>query len=671
LKTFSDIKIKTTLSSDSLKLTTDTIENLNSQKRALQQNNLEIEKGLVSESKLTEINFWFENLNGFKNSEEDNVAKKIVIQEELGRFTQEFEMVFQSEIKEYFKSLNKGYSIVEFNITITQISNDLSKKLKEKRAELTHLKVQEELVKFSTNLEEGTPCDLCGSIHHPNPLSKEFSMSHLYAIEKEIEAIDNTEITLNELVQSIRFLFVKQENKQKELLLNKEELEKFQNLKNLHIQKVPDVAFNENDKEKFKVYFELATKQHNQLNQDRKQITSIEEEIQQKQDVKDVIQTELNQLYVAIASVEAKILMYRQGLKQLKEVDFIIVSIEEMIKNKEILKQEITNIEEDFKSLSTQSQELKVKLAEISVKIKMNIADGEKTKESLLDKNTQFISKLEGFKKTASEIESILSLNLNAQEIRNFIEENRKKFNMLQGEIKTLENQINSREFNEAQFREEQEKLSAISAELIALTQNKGRIESGIKETTIKLKEKKDLQRMYAEIELRSGNLKTLRRMFMSNGFVNFMSIRYLHNIVELANVRFQKMTKQQFKLTLKGKDNAFYVVDFLNGGKERSIKSLGGGQTFQACLALALALSENIQKLASIDQQFFFLDEGFGTLDKNAIELVFDTLKSLKNENRVVGLISHVEELQQEMDVFLKITNDAITGTVITESWK
>jgi exonuclease SbcC len=148
------------------------------------------------------------------------------------------------------------------------------------------------------------------------------------------------------------------------------------------------------------------------------------------------------------------------------------------------------------------------------------------------------------------------------------------------------------------------------------------------------------------------------------------MSIRYLHNIVELANIRFQKMTKQRFKLILKGKDNDFYVIDYLNGGKERSIKSLGGGQTFQACLALALALSENIRKLAAIDQQFFFLDEGFGTLDKNALTLVFDTLKSLKNENRVVGLISHVEELQQEMDVFLKIENHLEKGSVIVSSW-
>jgi len=73
-------------------------------------------------------------------------------------------------------------------------------------------------------------------------------------------------------------------------------------------------------------------------------------------------------------------------------------------------------------------------------------------------------------------------------------------------------------------------------------------------------------------------------------------------------------------------------IRDFMNNGELRHIKSLSGGQTFQAALSLALALSENIQRNAGVDQQFFFLDEGFGSLDKESLQVVFDTLKTLRN---------------------------------------
>jgi exonuclease SbcC len=111
-------------------------------------------------------------------------------------------------------------------------------------------------------------------------------------------------------------------------------------------------------------------------------------------------------------------------------------------------------------------------------------------------------------------------------------------------------------------------------------------------------------------------------------------------------------------------------VRDFLNNGQSRSIKTLSGGQTFQAALSLALALADNIQHLTRSNQNFFFLDEGFGSLDKDSLSVVFETLKNLKKENRIVGVISHVEDLQQEIQVNLKVVNDMELGSYILPSW-
>jgi exonuclease SbcC len=81
--------------------------------------------------------------------------------------------------------------------------------------------------------------------------------------------------------------------------------------------------------------------------------------------------------------------------------------------------------------------------------------------------------------------------------------------------------------------------------------------------------------------------------------------------------------------------------------------------------------MAENVKSLNGADQSFFFLDEGFGALDKENLRIVFDTLKSLRQENRIVGIISHVEELQQEIDLYLTISNTEEEGSLVKYSWE
>jgi exonuclease SbcC len=84
----------------------------------------------------------------------------------------------------------------------------------------------------------------------------------------------------------------------------------------------------------------------------------------------------------------------------------------------------------------------------------------------------------------------------------------------------------------------------------------------------------------------------------------------------------------------------------------------------------MALALSDNIQHLTKAKQNLFFLDEGFGTLDKDSLQTVFKTLKALRAENRLVGIISHVDELQQEVDTYIK-AEATENGSRIIRSWE
>ena len=183
------------------------------------------------------------------------------------------------------------------------------------------------------------------------------------------------------------------------------------------------------------------------------------------------------------------------------------------------------------------------------------------------------------------------------------------------------------------------------------------------------LKIQLSLHKEMETLETRSENIKTMKSLFKASGFVNYISSVYLHNLCNAANSRFFQLTRQKLSLEI-SEDNNFRVRDFMNGGKERSVKTLSGGQTFQASLSLALALADNIQKITESNQNFFFLDEGFGSLDKESLSVVFDTLKSLRKENRIVGVISHVEEMQQEIETHLYIENHDEKGSVIHPSW-
>ncbi|MDP4184775.1 MAG: SbcC/MukB-like Walker B domain-containing protein, partial [Bacteroidota bacterium] len=171
------------------------------------------------------------------------------------------------------------------------------------------------------------------------------------------------------------------------------------------------------------------------------------------------------------------------------------------------------------------------------------------------------------------------------------------------------------------------------------------------------------------KLNLRAQDIVEMKNLFRGNQFVNYISTVYLRNLCKTANERFYKLTRQKLNLELT-EDNGFQVRDFMNEGKVRSVKTLSGGQTFQASLSLALSLADSIHKVSPGYENFFFLDEGFGTLDKDSLDIVFETLKSLKKENRIVGVISHVEDMQQEIATYLRVRNNETEGSYITPSW-
>ena len=147
-----------------------------------------------------------------------------------------------------------------------------------------------------------------------------------------------------------------------------------------------------------------------------------------------------------------------------------------------------------------------------------------------------------------------------------------------------------------------------------------------------------------------------------------FVQRHYLKQILFATNRRFTEMSGGQFELRLigisdagQGKNRGLDLIVYSTvTGKERDIKTLSGGESFMAALSLALGLSDQIQaNTSAINLDVMFIDEGFGSLDDHAREQSIKVRKRLSGGDKLIGIISHVTELKQEIDNQLIVTKD------------
>lgn len=155
--------------------------------------------------------------------------------------------------------------------------------------------------------------------------------------------------------------------------------------------------------------------------------------------------------------------------------------------------------------------------------------------------------------------------------------------------------------------------------------------------------------------------------------FEQFVQASYFNQIIAEANKRLAIMTNSRYELLRKenaadNRSQSGLDLDVMDNytGKVRTVKSLSGGESFKASLALALGLSDVIQSYAGgVEIDAVFIDEGFGALDAESLEQAIVTLHGLTAGNRLVGIISHVSELKDRIDKKVVIQKDIAGSTI------
>jgi DNA repair protein SbcC/Rad50 len=172
-----------------------------------------------------------------------------------------------------------------------------------------------------------------------------------------------------------------------------------------------------------------------------------------------------------------------------------------------------------------------------------------------------------------------------------------------------------------------------------------------------------------AEHRTRTDVFGALAGELRADRLVAFLQVEALQLLAAAGSQRLATLSLGRYRLEYE--DDEFGVVDTWNGEERRSARTLSGGETFLASLALALALSEQVRSLAVTDRarlDSLFLDEGFGTLDPEALEVVVEAIEQLGGDGRMVGVITHIQELAARLPARIEIEKSP-RGSVLSVS--
>ena len=224
----------------------------------------------------------------------------------------------------------------------------------------------------------------------------------------------------------------------------------------------------------------------------------------------------------------------------------------------------------------------------------------------------------------------------------------------LRERIKDLNLSVKEGDYSEQNYKSESEKL----AQETKKTTEADKQRDYLRKTYEKLSQK-SVKRCIIENELGEVTAdKALREKLVavvkSNSLVEFIAEEYLSSIALDAKDTLAVLSGGRYALVY---ESDFFVVDYLSGGIKRRVDTVSGGELFLVSLSLALALSKSIYAKSMRPIEFFFLDEGFGSLDAALIDVVIDSLERLKNSDFSIGVISHVEALKERITSKITVT--------------
>lgn len=523
---------------------------------------------------------------------------------------------------------------------------------------------------LAKELKEGKECPVCGSIHHPKPavLIKEVPSAEDLKAAKN--TFDNKLLEKNQRLKKLATLKGKLDSSSKELSDSKQASinildEKILDLTNEEIKKEindkgpklkNDIGKLEYRIEELKIIIDKKSKTE-------ENIKKLSEAIKHKEIKLPELEEEYKYLFVKASNEEQLIINLEKEIPQeLRSSEKLTNKINELVAS-------IENLERSYK-------EAQDKLIEAKNLYHSNMADLDGKRKNIMQA-----------KEELNHWESLLKEKLLEFDFMSY--EEYKAIRMSESEIVLFEQEINNyyKKLQSASDAYKNYELTCKDLKEVDISSLREAFkELTMKESSLGIDEKK----MYARIMNNKSALTEIEKITndiskdeekysvisdiskTANGFneeritfERYVLAAYFDEIVAAANIRLIKMAAGRFILKRKEekgkgtKQEGLELEVFDNyTGKSRHVKTLSGGESFKASLALALGLADVVQAYAGgISLDTMFVDEGFGTLDPESLDNAIECLIDLQKGGRLVGVISHVPELKERIDVRLEIT--------------
>lgn len=394
-----------------------------------------------------------------------------------------------------------------------------------------------------------------------------------------------------------------------------------------------------------------------------KDIKNLRNKLNEERGNKDKLATELNDLQIELK--EKKTIIIEKS-KNIEEKLSSIKTKAGDAKNLEILKNEMTKSIKDIEISFNSCEKKKGEIEEIFQEINNQIISCQGNLLSLRDRSIEDKDKLnkalsEEMIKDIDEAKNNFIPKAEIDVLKASINEYNTAVAELKGALTSLNKKINNRSLSEEQWNEIQAIKSEKAMMVDELQKSATSIEVELKSLVVKIKAKNELLMQKQQLDYKMSLLSDLEKLFRGKKFVEFVAANQLKYVSIEASKKLKEITGGTYGLEV-DENGKFLIRDYKNGGTQRDASTLSGGETFVASLALALALSSQIQLKGTAPLELFFLDEGFGTLDDNLLDIVMDSLEKIHHKKLSIGIISHVESIKNRVPVKLMVA-PAVAG--------